>query len=366
MVNKVWTKGHRNLVEQVVVLHPRVTVVVGPNNQGKTNFLEAIYFLMTGKSPFRVPLDMMIGMSLPNSQLGLSAVGLEGDRKLYIDLLRDGAKRIQWSGELVKSHRSVVASMAVQYWSADVLWLFQESPSFRRDFLDLFCEHYFADFSGIDRRYQAVLKQKNALLTLFPVDMVMLDLLNRQLAENGAEIVKYRMRAISLMMEIVLGYLPSYFPDQGQMITIVYSLCGIGDGVGVDAYSAELLSVLTANRDREVRVKQALYGPHRDDFVVKVGDMPMVGYYSRGMTRLFALLLSFSQLLLLKTQHQRTSVLLLDDAFSELDLSKKKSLMMDFSTHVQVVYTTVLDEDRTLIDDLLVYRMELGRMAING
>ena len=87
MVNKVWIKGFRNLVEQVVTLHPRVTVVLGPNNQGKTNFLEAVYFLMTGKSPAKAQSDMMVSILLPKAQLGLSVVGFGEDKKLYIDLL---------------------------------------------------------------------------------------------------------------------------------------------------------------------------------------------------------------------------------------------------------------------------------------
>ena len=366
MVNKVWIKGFRNLVEQVVTLHPRVTVVLGPNNQGKTNFLEAVYFLMTGKSPAKAQSDMMVSILLPKAQLGLSVVGFGEDKKLYIDLLRDGTKRIQWDGEFVKTHRTVMGVLAVQYWSADVLWLFQESPSFRRDFLDLFCERYFAEFSGFDRRYQSILKQKNSLLGMMSVDMKMLELLNQQLAQVGSELVRFRNLAIGMMMEKVTPYLASYFPNQGDDICVEYAFSGFLNGVSVDEYGAKLLQLLTEKCSKEVMVRQSLYGPHRDDFVVKVGDMPMVGYYSRGMTRIFALLMTFSQLLLLGSDQKRVSVLLLDDAFAELDLAKKKALMSDFSEYAQVVYTTVLEEDRELSDDLSLYRVAAGRIELCG
>ena len=60
------------------------------------------------------------------------------------------------------------------------------------------------------------------------------------------------------------------------------------------------------------------------------------------------------------------SVLLLDDAFAELDLAKKKALMSDFSEYAQVVYTTVLEEDRELSDDLSLYRVAAGRIELCG
>jgi len=354
MIKKIWVKGFRNLCEQVVELHPTVTIIVGENNQGKTNFLEALSVAMSGKSPARAHQDMVIGIMLAKAQLGLSLVDCGCEKKLYLDLLRDEGKRIQWNGDFVKTYRTVVDTLAVQYWSADVLWLFQESPSFRREFLDDFCGRYFDGFLAVEKRYQAILKQKNKVLELGNVDEKMLSLLNDQLADFGVKIIECRLAAIHRMMDIVTPYLATYFPNGGADINVQYS----GD------YAGTYRQLLSEKQSKEIMVKQSLYGPHRDDFSVKVGDMPMVGFYSRGMTRIFALLLSFAQLLLLSSQKKRVSLLLLDDAFAELDITKKQSLMSDFSQQVQVVYTTVLDEDRYLFDDSYVFEMKSGKLSL--
>jgi DNA replication and repair protein RecF len=400
VLTKIWVKHFRNLGEQVIGIHPKITVICGQNNQGKTNFLEAIYYLLSGQSFNRATVEQLICHSQKYARLGgllrntpsarfsgssttplrltppllgsprspinrtsgaflNSPFGseLEKDFKLYLHLSEEAGKRIEFDGELLKSYSRVKDLVSVQYFSADVLWLFQESPAFRRSFLDGFCGKYYPGFVSLERKYQGVIRQKNALLALDDVDRRVLSILNGQLAEFGSEIVRIRCQALNEMMGVVKGYTRGYFDCDSEDIHGVYQV-GTGKvSVPFDQFKAWYTQVLLDNVDKEIKVGQSLYGPHRDDFFILIKGRPMVGYFSRGMCRIMALLLSFSQLVIVSGRGERFPVLLLDDAFCELDSVKKAQLMADFSALAQVVYTSVSNEDYHIFGDCIKYEL---------
>jgi len=339
-----------------------MTVIKGFNNQGKSNCLEAIFFLLTGKSITGTPLDYLINESKSYCQMGLDFISNNGnDERLYMTYKIDGTAVIEFKDAVLRRHSAVKDVLATRYLSADVLHVFQESPDFRRRYLDQFCNEYYSQYPRLLKRYEGLIKQKNrALKDNFSESDI--QLFNQQLVPIAAEIVKLRQAALVLMIAEISTECAEFFSMYTDTVYVNYKISShLGES---ESYTEWLAAKLSGAFIKEKRAGYSLYGPQRDDFVMMIGDKPMMYYLSRGMNRIMAILLTLAQLKLLSKVRKCLPVLLLDDVFAELDIDKKHRLMTVLVSDMQVVYTTVLSEDLGLLDheNLLEYEMKNGTL----
>lgn len=306
--------------EGVIVFSPSVTVIKGFNNQGKSNCLEAIFFLLTGKSITGAPLDYLINESKNFCQMGLDFVSNEGnDERLYLTYKTDGTAVIEFKDAVLRRHSAVKDVLATRYLSADVLHVFQESPDFRRRYLDQFCNEYYSQYSRLVKRYDGLIRQKNRALkdNFLESDI---QLFNQQLIPIAAEIVQLRQAALVLMIERIGRECAEFFSMYDDKVCIKYKISShLGES---DTYTEWLTTKLNGAFIKEKRAGYSLYGPHRDDFVMMIGEKPMMYYLSRGMNRIMAILLTLAQLKLLSQIKKCLPVLLLDDVLQNWILIK--------------------------------------------
>ncbi len=294
-------------------------------------------------SPLESKVEHLVGFDHEAAYLGA-----DFENRLYFKLTKNGEKTGLIDQKRVSSHSELREKLPIQFLSADVVRLFQDYPEARRKELNQFCSLFFSDYGRYLKSYEKALKQKNYALQNSP-QRAQISLWNDQLIEYSTPIIKYRLEALLEWEKVLQQLFPSIMEGM-QSISLRYQ-------------TKNMMEKLSQNIDKEIAVGRSLYGPHRDDFLCEINGKSLYRYYSRGTNRTFAILLKWAQWVCLNEKTGRFPILLLDDAFAELDRVVKKKLIDLVAANSQFFYTTVLDEDAALFDGCRKGRMEAGRLS---
>ena len=363
MIKSLWVKGVRNLEEAVFSFSPgEPTVILGENNQGKTNFLEALYVLCHGRSPFGQDLLPLVSVSQQKAVLGGDVVRPDGDlSRIYHQFDKDGGRFFSVDDKPFKRGSVLSSYVLCSFLSADVVRLFQDSADVRRREMDMFCKEVFSEYGAILRRYTQALRQKNRLLKQ-ERSFEDVSVWNQQLSVLAADIVAYRCEGLSILETEMGPLVETVFGDLASSCRLPY-ICSrlpnpfLGDKL---TYQTALLSAFSADFEKERILGYTLSGPHRDDFSVYLDEQLLFTCFSRGVNRMMAILLRWGELFLFRQYRKMLPVLLLDDVFAECDFLRKQRLITLLSGRVQCMYTSVLEQDVDLFDQANVFRMQRG------
>lgn len=304
---------------------PRLNVLMGANTQGKTNLLEALGLLLTGRS-FRTARLAEI------PRWGSAAAVLSGELRR-----RDGnvtVRRVIAKGEAGAWRAegdSCPWARAIAFGWQD-LAIVNGAPGARRDFVDGFAGRLYPGHLPGLMRYRQTLARRNRLLqqssqapALAPWDEV--------LSRVGVEIIERRRRAVAALQGEV-GRMFAALSGTREKIEVRYR-SSIGEASG----AADFLAALTRSRSDEVRRGQTLVGPHRDDLAVEIDGADARTFASRGRQRLLALALRLAEVLPVTEAAGTPPVLLLDDALSELDPGVRENVLREIGGGEQVFLT---------------------------
>lgn len=304
----------RNFAKKTVNFSPAVTVLVGPNAIGKTNILEAIYLLSTGKS-FRAKLER----EMVNYEADFCRVESQiGGTNLAIVLTKTLTEKkrmlVNGVGKRLIDFAGILKTTLFGPWDLDLI---TAAPSLRRKFLD-------AVLSQVDREYRMAslvydkgLRQRNRLLYRIREEGLsrgQLAYWDNLLIKNGEYVSQKRREFID------------YINTTGKL-KIIYDSNRISEG-RLEQYANE-----------EVAAATTLVGPHRDDFSVKNGERDLATYGSRGEQRMGVLWLKLAELAFVEAKTGERPILLLDDIFSELDHNHRQ-VVMDIIKNQQTIITT--------------------------
>jgi len=312
-----------------------VTLILAPNTSGKTNILEAIFYLATSRS-FRADLEQEIIQRDKNfCNIEGRASNANGDVSLRIFLQKSSEelplaqKRLEVNGVSRRSTTFIANFHAVLFTPED-LNLISESPSRRRKYLDTVLSQISPDYHTAISQYQKIITQRNKLLEKIRENNTTIEQLyywNDKLLKLGKLIYDQRKD----MMEIY----------NGEMKIVGSDLHSKGKDLALIYYP----SILTAERlssyqKKEIDSGQSLIGPHRDDFAFYWRGMDLEKYGSRGEQRLGILALKIAELHFIEQKTTERPVLLLDDIFSELDEVHRKNLTQLFKNQQTIITST--------------------------
>lgn len=305
---------------------PKLNVLIGPNAQGKTNLLEALGFLVTGRS-FRTTRLSEIPRWGAEQAGVVGELGRADARRVVRRVLeRSAAGTWQVSGEECAWARVV----AFGWQDVEIL---HGAPAVRRLFLDGFAARLYPAHRPALQRYRQLVTRRNELLqrrapaaALAPWD--------EQLAQVGMEVVGRRRRAVAALQTEVARLLPA-LTGHGHKVELRYR-SSVGEAVEPEA----LRAALEQGRALEWRWGRTLVGPHRDDLAIEVDGVDLRRYGSRGQQRLVALGLRLAEVLPITEATGTAPVLLLDDALSELDARAREHVLREIEGAEQVFLTT--------------------------
>jgi len=329
ILRSLTAQDFRNLDSAEIPFHPRANLIVGQNGQGKTNLLEAIYFLATTKSfrTSRIASLFRFGATNVFASGALHRFGVE--KTLSIGLEGGEARRraLLLNGERV-SLASYVNAMSVFAYSSARLDILRGAPEERRRFLDRGIAS--VDHGYLERvtRYGRVLKQRNALLQSGRATGSALDAWDEEFVQAAMALQQAR-----------AGYTVALHE---AFTTIVKEHHYRVDNVRMD-YRPASVAELRILRPQELRARVSLAGPQRDLLDFTVDGRAASEVLSGGEQKMVVLFLKFAKLALFRRRYDEPAVFLLDDIDAELDLEILETLLARLPLATQVFATSAKD-----------------------
>jgi len=356
----VRTVSFRNLADAETGLRGKDIFLVGENGQGKSNFLEALYFCSYASS-FRGVREKDMART---GEKDFSAC-LSFEDSLYKQVtvtFREGKKIIALDGKRVEDRKELLSVAPSIVFCHEDMEFISGTPERRRWFFDqtrsLWDVLYLEDL----RKYRHVLKSRNALFRpdkyrLDSETAATLDALDPLLAQYGLELTVKRRETAAEFSRI---FEPLYREISG--------IAGIGVKY-LPSWKAEtieeIISLLAQKRELDASMGVSLSGPHRDRYqFTREGD-DFSGKASTGQRRLLALLLRIGQAAFFSEKTGKKPVLLLDDVLLELDGEKRRKFLSVMPEYEQAFYTFLPGEpyDRYKKYDTIVYYMNSGQLT---
>ena len=366
----------------------RTILLQGDNAQGKTNLLEAIYYLATTRSPYAGAEHELVNWLAENQDLPharLVAQVQKGDSSLRVEITLVKTQSLGANGPVLSATKGpryrkhikvngvnkraldLIGQVNVVLFVPEDIDLVAGSPSGRRRYLDATLCQIDPRYCRTLQKYNRVLTQRNHLLRTLREregDLDQLLFWDRSLVENGAYLVACRQAVIgeldklaqAIQLELTgqkerlrLRYEPSFDPSRPPPpdYQLPLELDLTSDEPGIQQMGTNLSQVAEAFRAqlREIRRREilqgmSLIGPHRDDLRFSIGGIDLTIYGSRGQQRTTALALKLAEVKLIGQEVGEQPILLLDDVMSELDDARRGYLMQMIDGVQQAILTT--------------------------
>jgi DNA replication and repair protein RecF len=304
----------------------RLNLLTGRNAQGKTNLLEAVGVLLTGRSFRTTRLGELPAWGSEAAVLTGELQRAEGSRPIRRTLQRRENGTWQATGETCPWARVIAFG-----WQD--LAIVHGGPSARRGFIDGFAARLYPSHLPVLLRYRRLLEQRNRMLqTRATADR--LAPWDEQVAMVGMELIDRRRRAVAAVQTELARVYPALSGERPK-VQIAYR-----SAVGEATEPAALVAALEQARPVELRRGQTLVGPHRDDLAIELDGVDARAFGSRGQQRVLVLALRLAEVLPVTEAAGTAPVLLFDDALSELDPDVRDGVLREIQTAEQVFLTS--------------------------
>lgn len=326
-----------------------VSLLVGPNGQGKTNVVEAVHYLATLGSHRVASAAPLIRDGADSATI--FATLHHGDRQVAtgVTLKRHGSNDATLNG-----HKTKVSD--IPRWVSTVMFAPEDSaiirgePSFRRGFMDELVVSGSPSMAGVFSDFERLVKQRNSLLKSLrsasrQTDLSTLDAWTDSFAQAAAAIVSDRVRYLHDITPLVATHYDNL--AGGEEIATTYLPKGYSlEDTSRESLTQAIIDALAAVRQEELDRGMTLIGPHRDDMELTIEDKPARTHASQGETWSLALALRLGMAAWIRdTRASGDPIMMLDDVFAELDAGRREKLVGAIADYEQLIITSAVEED---------------------
>lgn len=347
----------RNYARATVEFERGLCLVVGDNAQGKSNLLEAIYLLSTLRSS-RASHDAdlvrrdVLQADLPIARLSCSVDRSAGVLQLEVAVVgrttddqHRAGKRVRVNGVARRASDAVGQLAAVLFTTLDID-IVAGPPLLRRRYLDMMISQVDRGYLRAMQRYQQVLQQRNSLLRRIASGEASggeLPFWDQELAHAGGVIMKARADALGHLIPQA-AFQTERLSEGQEAFSAIYrpAMAALDEHespIDESAWTGLMLRALAKVRSREAGAGATLVGPHRDDVVIEINEMP-ADFASRAQQRTAALSLRLAEASYLRRALGDDPVVLLDDVLSELDARRRRGVLEYIDAFQQTIVTT--------------------------
>ena len=319
-IKEIFLQNFRNLSQLHMEPSEKINVIYGNNAQGKTNFLEALYFCAMGRSMRSKSDQQLLAFGAEESHIRMLVQTQSRRDKIDVHLKQNEKKGIAVNGLPVRRLGELFGTLYAVIFSPEDLSLIKDGPAERRRFLDMeLCQLskvYYYDL----QQYYRILKQRNNLLKEIQKKSSLQETLfiwNEQMVAYAERIIAARRRFLARLDEIAAERLAQLTGGKDCLQTSYKPNCEEG----------ALAERLQRNLERDILFGATQSGPHKDDMSFLVNGREVKIYGSQGQQRTTALAARLAEIDLILEETGQKPVLLLDDVFSELDESRQKYLL---------------------------------------
>lgn len=356
-IQEISLQAFRNLEPLHIQPTTGINVFYGDNAQGKTNFLESIYFCALGRSLRGKQEQQLIRFDAHESHIRLDVVRSHRTDRIDVHLKRDEKKGIAINGIAVRRLGELFGTMYAVIFSPEDLSLIKEGPAERRRFLDMeLCQMsqvYFYDL----QQYTRILRQRNTLLKKIKENTKLSDTLSvwdTQLAQCGEKIIAARSAFLARLDEISALCHEKLTGGKDTLKTLYKPNCEQG----------QLEKRLQRSLERDIAFGSTQVGPHKDDILFLVNGKEVRQFGSQGQQRTTALSARLAEITLIEEMTGEKPILLLDDVLSELDENRQRYLMQSIEgLQSFLTCTGIEDSIRRYVQTDNLFYVQNGRIS---
>jgi DNA replication and repair protein RecF len=356
-ITRIFIQNFTNYQAQDCSPDSRINILQGENAQGKSNFLDAIHYLSRATSYRHSKEKELIRWDNEFFRLKALIEGKQGNKKIEINYMA-GKKGVFVDDMRIDTIENFLGSLLTVIFSPEDLYLIKGPPDNRRRFLD---DELLQTNRGYARelyRYKKVLLQRNNLLKKMRgggKNEELLSVYDGQIAQTGIFVLNSRLDMLEKLKP--LARLSHRKMTDGKEELEIRYLSSFGIEEEIASLTEEsYIELLKGHWGEDTLRGYTSLGPHRDDFQVLINGKDVKTYGSQGQQRTVALSLKMAEIEFLKSVHGEYPILLLDDVLSELDNSRRESLINLVSQNMQTFITC------TDVEDLKGIHPELHRL----
>ncbi len=334
-IERLQLSNFKNYEELDVTFSDKVNCFVGDNGVGKTNLLDALYYLSFCKSYFN-PLDSQTIRS------GADFFAIHGHYRIDEEqvqvsctLKRGQPKKMKWGKKTYGSFSEHIGRLPLVIVTPSDQSLIIGGSELRRKFIDGIISQVDRDYLQQLLSYQKAVEQRNRLLKQFYenrfFDEEAIALWDEQLVRFGEPLIEARRRFLVEFMPRFEEYYSLIHPDatQDERPSIKYVEQTVSDDAAAkeDGLLSPLAALLQQSRRRDAQMQYTTVGPHRDDLEFFIGQFPAKRFGSQGQQKTFLLALKLAQFEYIREHKGMNPILLLDDVFDKLDIHRVSQLV---------------------------------------
>lgn len=337
LLNRLEVTNFKNYSEQTIQPATEITFFFGLNGMGKTNLLDAIYYLCTTKSKFGLAEKGLI----LEGQTFFRVSGIFNDEIITAKFGEEVKKTFEKEKIPYSKLSDHIGYLPVVFFAPDDTLILLGGSEERRKFLD-------QTLSQLDREYlknlivfEKILKQRNSFLksieNSIPYDLSLLDVYDEQMVSPSIYIHKKRKEFID-HFKIEFGEISNVITGQNDDVSLSYSS---------SLEQESILEMLKASRKKDIFLQRTSVGIHKDDLEFIINGFPVKKFASQGQLKSFVVALKLAQYHFMANRHQKKPILLLDDIFDKLDQKRVKNLIQYLlGSKVGQLFITDTDEHR--------------------
>ena len=337
--------NYRNIRAANLSFSPNVNCLIGHNGEGKTNLLDAIYYLSFCHSSFTNIDSQVITHDQDFFVIEGNYLTESGEAEsVYAGMKRGTRKHFRRNKKEYKKFSEHIGLIPLIFVSPSDSILVDGGGEERRKLMDMVIAQYDKRYLEALNAYNKALQQRNALLKMEPaVDPALMEIWEAEMAQKGTVVYERRSAFVD---EFVPVFQQIYQKISGEKETVSLRYVSHGQRGG-------LLDVIQRDRLKDLAVGYSLHGVHRDDLEMLINGYPMKREGSQGQTKTYVMALKLAQFdFLRRTSSQTTPLLLLDDIFDKLDARRVENIVRLVSGEGfgQIFIT---DTNRRHLDDIV-------------
>lgn len=339
-LKKIQTKNFRNLSNQALDLNTNINCIFGKNGNGKTNLLEAIYFITNGKS-FRkkTSFPQLLSMDADIPEIQLSSVFTDNKDKVFLSG-KIGEKIQNWyKNNEVSKRKTPVSSVFINPFDS---YQFHNIPAYRRSLIDSLISELYPQYKKILSQLNKIIKSRNAILCEYPINKQLLNSYQEKFNQFNYEITYFRKEFIEQLNEFITTTFWKVFSEKHELkLTLDSKLSAFNEN--------QCIEFLNKRIDDDLTRRVTSYSINRDDYLFQFDGFSSYEYCSLGQQKMSYLSLLFAYIELFRYKFNSYPIVLIDDVSGELDSTRWTNLISylegkDFQTIITTANESFKEE----------------------
>ena len=346
VLQKIIIQDFRNICLQEVAFSPNINCIWGGNGEGKTNLLDAIYYLSMTKSGIRAADKFNFRHGCKSFAIsGLYKMEEGPDCRFSVQVSEGAEKKVKKDDKTYSRISEHIGTLPVVMVSPSDTELVSESGEERRKFVNAFLSQTDSKYLSDTLLYNRLLAQRNRLLKEENPDEGLLEAFDAGMAGPARDIAAAR-EAFAMRMQPVVNRYYEAISGGKENVSISYK---------TDLKGEDFSSLMLRHRERDRLARYTVAGVHRDDFLFSMDGFPIRRCGSQGQQKSFLVALKFAQYEIMKNSCGFPPVLLLDDLFDKLDIQRAGNMLQMVAGHdFGQIFLSDTDKARTeaLVDSI--------------